>query len=88
LFRFAASGIATMSAFPNLGGGFRYGVFGPSDFNRGALAFGTIRTDDEDSGNTSTYTVPSDALSSAMRIIQPDPSVSNGATILRVVRAR
>jgi len=88
LFRFAASGVATMSAFPNLGSGFRYGGFGPSDFNRGALAFGTIRTDDEDSGNTSTYTVPSDALSSAMRIIQPDPSVSHGATILRVVRAQ
>jgi hypothetical protein len=88
LFRYAASGVATMSAFPNLGSGFRYGVFGPSDFNRGALAFGTIRSDDEDSGNTSTYTVPSDALSAAKRIIYPDSTVSHGATILRVIRAR
>jgi len=88
LFRYAATGVATMSAFPNLGSGFRYGVFGPSDFNRGALAFGTIRSDDEDSGNTSTYTVPTDALSAAKRIIEPDSSVSHGATLLRVIRAR
>jgi hypothetical protein len=88
LFRFAAAGVATMSVFPNLGTGFRYGVFAPSDFNRGALAFGRFRSDDEDSGNANTYTVPSDALSSAQRIVFPDTTVSHGATIHRVIRAR
>jgi hypothetical protein len=88
LFRFAAAGVATMSTFPSFGTGFRYGVFAPADFNRGALAFGTFRSDDEDSNNGNTYTVPSDALSSAQRIVFPDATVGHGATIHRVIRAR
>jgi hypothetical protein len=88
LFRVAAPGALTMGSFPDLGAGFSYGVFGPTDFNRGALAFGTIRTDDEDSGNANSYSAPSDALLAAKRIIQPDTSTSSGATLLHVVRAR
>jgi hypothetical protein len=88
LFRFASSGVGTISSFPSFGAGFRYGVFGPSDFNRGALAIGTIKTDDEDDANNNSYDAPNDALSAAQRIIQPDPNVSHGATILHVLRAR
>lgn len=88
LFRFAAAGTTTMSAFPNLGTGFAYGVFAPADFNRGALAFGTIRSDDEDSGNTNAFSAPSDALLAAKRVIEPDTRVTHGATLHHVIRAR
>jgi hypothetical protein len=87
LFRFSSSGVI-QSTFPNLGTGFRYGVFAPADFNRGALASGRFRSDDEDSGNASTYTAPSDAVLAAKRIIEPDTTVSHGATIHHVIRAR
>jgi hypothetical protein len=87
LFRYASSGVP-QSVFPNLGSGFRYGVFGPEDFNRGALAFGRFRSDDEDGGNANQYAAPTDAINAAQRIIQPDTTVSHGATIHHVIRAR
>jgi hypothetical protein len=87
LFRYSSSG-AVQSAFPALGVGFQYGVFGPEDFNRGALAFGRFRSDDEDDGNTNQFSAPSDALTAARRIIEPDARVSHGATIHHVIRAR
>ena len=85
LYRYASSGVSTMSSFPDLG--LRYGVFAPSDFTRG-ISPGYIRTDDEDDGNTSSYYAPSDALEAAQRIVKPDTSVSNGATFLRFWRVR
>lgn len=88
LFRFAPAGVSTMSAFPDLGIGFRYGVFAPADFNRSPLGFGSFRSDDEDDNNQNDYGAPADALLAAQRIIQPDTTVSHGATIHRVIRAR
>ncbi len=84
MFRAAQLGDPTIAAFPNLAPGFSYGVFGPPDFNRGALALGTIRTDDEDTDNKNTYSVPAAASVAAQRIIDPDSS----ATVLHVLRAK
>jgi hypothetical protein len=84
LFRFSSLGLVQPS-FPNLG--FRYGVFAPSDFNRGALAFGSFTSDDEDTSNISSFTAPNDALVAAKRIIEPSASFF-GSTIHHVVRAR
>ena len=80
LFRYAAAGVSTMPSFPNLG--LPYGVLAPGDFNRG-ISLGSIRTDDEDDSNASSFSAPSDALEAARRIVQPDTSVSHGAKIGR-----
>ncbi|HWO20117.1 MAG TPA: hypothetical protein VNO30_15125 [Kofleriaceae bacterium] len=85
LFRYASPGVSIMTTFPDLG--LRYGVFAPSDFSRG-LALGYVRTDDEDSSNANGYSAPSDALEAARRIIQPDTTVSHGATYVRFARVR
>lgn len=87
-FRAAQLNDPTINEFPILGPGFSYGVFGPEDFEHTpdllAHPIGTIRTDDEDTNNGNTYTVPMPAEVAAQRIIDPEPD----ATLLRVVRAR
>ena len=86
LYRFSSLGV-TQSSFPNFGNGFRYGVFAPSDFNRGALAFGSFTSDDEDDRNANSFSAPSDAVSAAQRIIEPGAN-AHASTIHHVVRAR
>jgi hypothetical protein len=84
LFRYAPVGVSTMEGFPNLG--LPYGVFAPADFSRG-ISRGYVRTDDEDN-NANRYYASSDALEAAKRIVQPDTSVSHGATYVRFARVR
>jgi hypothetical protein len=84
MFRAAQIGDPTIAVFPNLAPGFAYGVFGPTDFDQGALGFGTIQTDDEDTGNTNGYTVPAQASAAAHRIVEDNGSL----TVLHVIRAQ
>lgn len=60
------SGPQTMSGFPSLG--MSYGVFAPGDFEL-ALARGALGTDDEDTNNTNSYSVPAGLYSAATRIV-------------------
>jgi hypothetical protein len=82
-FRAAQLGDPIIGAFPSFGVGFRYGVFGPDDFDHGAIDKGTIRTDDEDTTNTSSYTATAASLMAVQRIIEP----AGTATVLHVLRA-
>jgi len=87
LFRHAAPGNPTMPAFPDLGTGFHYGVFGPANSSVSATR-GTIRSDDEDDDNANSISAPSDALFTLQFIISEDTTVTHGATNLRTLFAR
>jgi hypothetical protein len=82
MFRAAQPNDPTISSFPDLG--FSYGVFAPADFDHGALDKGEIRSDDEDTDNDNSYTVPAQASTAARRIV--DDIV--GGTVLHTALVR
>lgn len=86
-FRAAQLGDPIINQFPSFGANFRYGVFGPQDFQHGIFGpidQGTIRTDDENTANTNSYTATPASLMAVQRIIEPAGTV----TVLHVLRAK
>jgi hypothetical protein len=74
------SDAVTMGGFPFLG--FSYGVFASSIFSR-QLASGFVRTDDEDGGNSNSYSANSAWITDAQRIV-----TAGGNTTLNLAQVR
>lgn len=81
MFMTGSSSSATMSSFPTLTSGFKYGVFGTSSFSK-AVDSGWVYTDDEDDSNNNAYSA-SGFSTAAQQIIS-----SGSNTKLKMARVK